>query len=286
MRVLSVVFILFLLNSLDLQAQDNTLPPGLLWEDEAYMKLTVYADSTKSGGRRKVDMTPYCPTPGDQCHQLSCVGWAIVYNMTIRRAYQCRQKNRAWIDARMLSPAFIYNKIKEGKTCDAGAYLTKGLALAQEKGVPLLTTMPYECDICSKTPNKQQEKEAANYRITEIRRLYGLRDAAEARIEKTQAALDNNEPVIVAIMVTPEFKTITKKDVPWIPNKKEVLGGNVEGHAIVVVGYDEDKREFTLLNSYGTAWGEDGFLRMSFEDFGKQARYGVVAGIGWVDCGK
>lgn len=286
MKTLPILLFFALFFSNASQAQDGRLPPGLLWEDEEYLKLPVYADSTKSGGRTRTDLTPFCPTPGDQCDQLSCAGWGIAYSMTIRRAFQCGQRNRAWIDAHMLSPASIYNHIKEGKGCNAGAYLTKGLKLAQEQGACLLKTMPYECCCCSKLRTKAQRQEATNYRVTEIMRLYGLNDTPEVRAKKTMSALDNDEPVIVAMMVTPEFRSIAKKDSPWSPNKEYVVGGRMEGHAVVAVGYDENARQFTLLNSYGTSWGESGFVRMSFEDFGQQARYGVVARIGWVDCGK
>ncbi|MCO6488533.1 MAG: C1 family peptidase [Phaeodactylibacter sp.] len=257
---------------------------GLLWEDDAYEQLEPFPAGARTGGKVKASLSPYAPPPGDQCYQQSCVGWAIACAMTTRWAYQCRPARPSWIEARRFSPACIYNQIKEGEDCLAGAYLTKGLKLAAEKGVCLLRSFPYECCCCSKLPTPAQRQEAGKYKIKGYQRLYGLNDSPEGRLQKTLYALDYHNPVIVALEITPDFKTLGAGQERWSPDREALAGGNVQGHALVVMGYDEETATITLLNSYGPGWGRGGTVEMSFSDFSRQARYGVVVSLGRWAC--
>jgi C1A family cysteine protease len=47
-----------------------------------------------------------------------------------------------------------------------------------------------------------------------------------------------------------------------------VAGDKLGGHAICVVGYDDDKRHWIVKNSWGTGWGEDGFGRVAYGEVG------------------
>ena len=268
-----------------LSAQSNP-NPGLLWEDRSYERLDLYPVEVRGGLQgRKVNLTSYCPTPHDQCDQLSCVGWAIAQAMTIRWAKQSNKTDRSWIDAHLLSPAFIYNQkqIRAGQPCTSGAYLIKALEFVAKQGVCFFNTMPYECCCCEKQPDKAQQMEAAQNKITAFQRLYRLSDSPEIRLANTLTALDKGNPVIVAINITPDFKQIARGQKTWSPNREALLGGNAEGHALVAVGYDENAAVVTLFNSYGSDWADGGFVDMSFEEFKTQARYGIVVSIGRKD---
>lgn len=39
-------------------------------------------------------------------------------------------------------------------------------------------------------------------------------------------------------------------------------------HAYAIIGYDDDRGEFTLLNSWADTWGDGGMLRVRYEDIG------------------
>ena len=45
---------------------------------------------------------------------------------------------------------------------------------------------------------------------------------------------------------------------------------------MVVVGYDQVEKRFTLLNSFGPAWGDNGFIQLSFSDFARLCDYAYV----------
>lgn len=52
-----------------------------------------------------------------------------------------------------------------------------------------------------------------------------------------------------------------------------VLNASCPGHAIVLVGYDEDKKTFKFRNSWGINWGNEGYGTLSY-DYVKDYRWG------------
>ena len=53
-------------------------------------------------------------------------------------------------------------------------------------------------------------------------------------------------------------------------------------HAMCVVGYDDiiDGGAFRIMNSWGTWWGDDGFVWVRYKDFAQHVRYGYEMYLG------
>lgn len=258
-----------------LQGQDPfDRDPGLLFNDSAILRLPEYPAGERSREPgQNVDLSANCPTPGNQCEQSSCVGWAICYALTIRWAWEQNITDQTIIDQYLFSPSYIFNQIKEGRDCKSGAYLHKGLDLIRTQGVSLFTEFPYLCSDCSQLPDEKQMIAAGIHKITGSERVFGPGEADDFALLKLLYALDWHNPVIVGMIITPDFHTLKKGNGPWRPSP---AGGDLAGHALVVVGYDEDTRMLTLFNSFGPDWGDDGFIKMSFDYFLRQAKYGVI----------
>ena len=47
---------------------------------------------------------------------------------------------------------------------------------------------------------------------------------------------------------------------------KHVTGDALGGHAIAIVGYDDEGKYWIVKNSWGEDWGENGFFRISYDD--------------------
>ena len=45
---------------------------------------------------------------------------------------------------------------------------------------------------------------------------------------------------------------------------------------VVVVGYDEDRAAFEILNFSGIEWGNGGYMWLKYTDFAKKAQNGYV----------
>ncbi|MEJ0106451.1 MAG: C1 family peptidase [Bacteroidota bacterium] len=57
--------------------------------------------------------------------------------------------------------------------------------------------------------------------------------------------------------------TIEKSTYIW----KKQTGKFKGGHAMVVIGYNDTKNAFKVMNSWGTKWGDNGFAWIDYANF-------------------
>ncbi|MFO0987817.1 MAG: C1 family peptidase [Alphaproteobacteria bacterium] len=199
----------------------------------------------------RVDLSARFPTPGDQGDQGSCVGWAVGYAARSYYAVSREGRPRNQRDA-IPSPAYIYGAIKPAGDCDTGALISRALDLLARDGAVSLATHPYSDRICP-APNRAA---AAPFRIANWRAInFGVVDDAKG-------ALAKGHPVIIGSRLTAEFKQL-RGDVVWNGEGVPAPGA----HAMTLVGYDERRQAFKLINSWGTRWGDMGFGWMSYDAY-------------------
>ena len=183
------------------------------------------------------------PASGDQGSQGSCTAWAVVYGLGT--FYVHINSGKAYSDTGNLSPKFTYNQIAKGN-CGCTS-LIDNLYLLREEGAASLGLMPYDPSECTLQPDDLQKQNALNTRINGFARV----DLHNLSLIKR--ALSEKKPVVFAITVDDGFKRL---DSPFI--WKDHTGSAGEGHAMVIVGYDDIKGSFRLLNSWSTAWADGG----------------------------
>lgn len=78
-----------------------------------------------------------------------------------------------------------------------------------------------------------------------------------------KAVLNNyNVPIIFGFMVYPSFMNVTKNGLVPMPDlKTERMQG---GHAMNIIGYNDDNQMFICANSWGIEWGDKGFCYMPY----------------------
>ena len=78
-----------------------------------------------------------------------------------------------------------------------------------------------------------------------------------------KAALINGTPFVVGILVYSSFETpeVAKTGIVPLPKDTDQLLG---GHAVVCVGFDDNKQQFIMRNSWGTAWGDHGHFYLPY----------------------
>ena len=206
-----------------------------------------------------VDLSTKLPPPGNQGAQNSCVGWSIAYGM---KSYQ-EKTARNWelingneIDkSHVFSPAYIYNQINGGQ--DNGAMFADAFNLLQSKGVASLSTDPYnDADYLSK-PNNDANSEAKNFKIAWAKTI----DPKDLNAMKSYLA--KGYPIVIAVAFDEAFmdpagpSTVTSMKVDE----------NAMGHAMLIVGYDEGKKSFKIMNSWGKEWRDGGFCWITYDAF-------------------
>jgi hypothetical protein len=104
--------------------------------------------------------------------------------------------------------------------------------------------------------------------------LFGSDASARVKIDKTKLALAGRKPVVIAMRLRNNFSLLNSDSKFWLP----MLGDTAfsSPHAMVVVGFDDGKNAFEIMNSWGTSWGNDGFIWVKYGDFAEHVRYAYV----------
>ncbi|MBL1221595.1 C1 family peptidase [Chryseobacterium sp. L7] len=199
------------------------------------------------------------PAIGDQGNEGSCVAWATAYAAT-----SILESNFKGV-TQPRSPEYVYNQIKQG-ACANGSYTSDGLKLIKNQGVCSLTEMPYNDTECSTQPSVSQKNAASSHK------LVSWSTVSNSNITNIKNLLSANLPIVIGITVDEEFKNL--KNTGWILKKRsgKVLGG----HAICVVGYDDNKQAFKIQNSWGSAWADNGYFWIDYTFFAKNQYLGGV----------
>ena len=201
---------------------------------------------------KRVDLSSQFPKPANQGQQNSCVGWATAYAV---KSYQ-EGVEFGWAlntSEHLFSPAFIYNQINGGK--DKGSRIDKALDLVVEKGVATLATMPYSDKDFLTQPSSQALTQALGFKGAEWVVPRGLNDI--------KAALANKYPVVAGIFLYESFYRLKGADSVY----NTIQGNPLGGHAVAVVGYDDDKYggALRIINSHGANWGDNGYFWLPYD---------------------
>ena len=219
-----------------------------------------------------VDLSDRMPPAGDQGNQNSCVAWAIGYAC---KSYQEKHEegNSYWTGGSInsnaiFSPAFIYNQINNG--VDGGSFFTDALNIVSQQGAVKWSEMPYrEVDYLS-VPSQTVKQKAKKYRIDFWRRV-NFYDEKEVK-----AQLNAGFPVIIGAIIDRGFINngwnVGAQDYIW----NSASGSQGGGHAMLVVGYDDSRSAFKVLNSWGLNWGNSGYCWISYSYFTTVVREAYV----------
>ena len=208
----------------------------------------------------RVNLPDYFPAPGAQGMQGSCVGWAVAYGA--RSYYQGAAQGRKLDRANAFSPAYVYNQIRsDPSNCDAGSSIVNALNLLSRQGVARLSEFPYAESNCGRIPGNDIKNSAARNAIR------GWSAIRKGDIEGVKGALYRGHPVIVAMMLSPTFDQIRGPAI-----YADEGSNSTGGHAMVIVGYDDHRRAFRLLNSWGEGWGDRGFGWVGYRAMAQRGR--------------
>ncbi len=107
---------------------------------------------------------------------------------------------------------------------------------------------------CPGRPGRTAAAQAKAYLLAAYERCLGL--------ENMKHAIHHRGPVIAGASIHEGWTSrIPDGLIPFAPSLK-TLGG----HAFVLVGYDDARGVFWVRNSWGTAWGENGYAGLAYQD--------------------
>lgn len=198
-----------------------------------------------------VDLSPMFPVPGNQGPIGSCGPWSVAY---AAKTY-LEQVERGWDPndpANQFSPSFLYNLVNNGR--DVGSSFSSLFSVLLTRGVATLGTMPYTTNLRVQ-PSEEAYREAVAYRAQSYFRL----DPDQHEAIRVNLAAGN--PVLFGMNVNRRFMNYQGGIF------RDTRAANLGGHAMCLVGYDDGRGAYKLINSWGTRWGEGGFAWIKYETF-------------------
>ncbi len=249
---------------------------GYSFSPEQFKKANVYEgladDNTKNPLPESVSLLRFAPDRQNQGKQGSCVAWSSVYAArTIVEAASTGQNgnNTAY------SPAFVYNQI--GLEGCQGAYIQNAMEFMATKGVVAFKDFPYDDQDCSRQPNSAMINNATQNKMHGFTRLTDGESTEGINVRAVKEHLAKDAPVVIGMMVGGTFMQNMMGKELWAPTEEDRSQMGFGGHALCVIGYDDRKQAFQIMNSWGPEWGNNGIAWVRYADFKEFVReaYGI-----------
>jgi C1A family cysteine protease len=200
------------------------------------------------------DLRWNCSVVENQAEIGSCTGNAAAGDLE----YKDNKNDKKYLE---VSRLFIYYNGRSYIDCidqDSGAYIRdviKGLA---EFGACDEQFWPYDTKKFSDKPPKKAYTDALKRKIHSYYRI------KEDRVNACKQAIYAGHPVIFGFTVYSGFESpeVSKTGKMWLPKPDESMVG---GHAVLMVGYNDEIGCFIVRNSWGEEWGDKGYFYMPYE---------------------
>jgi C1A family cysteine protease len=217
----------------------------------------------------KIDLreSGFLPSVYNQGKLGSCTANAIAAAFSYVHSKDCDKKK----DLNSLSPndscqvfepsrLFIYynERLMENTVMvDSGASIRDGIKSISKVGVCPESDYPYIIDRFRDHPGKKAYADASKHKSIEYRCI-------NIDLGEVRKAISVDLPIVFGFSVYKSFEKIGSDGVMPLPEENEKLLG---GHAVLIVGYDNEKEHLIVLNSWGSSWGDNGYFYMPYDFF-------------------
>jgi len=200
----------------------------------------------------RVDLRPGCSPVENQGNLGSCTAHALAGALEFLE----RKDGVVLVD---VSRLFIYygeRVLERTVTSDSGAMLRDGIKTLAAQGVCSEKRWPYVVSKFTVKPTSACYKEAVQHQITSYHRITTLNEM--------RACLVEGYPFVFGFTVYESFESplVAKSGVLQMPQRGERAVG---GHAVLAVGYDDAAQRLLVRNSWGSAWGQQGYFTIPYE---------------------
>ena len=205
-----------------------------------------------------VDLSAKIGPPGDQGQEGSCVGWAVAYAAktlaeTTELGWSPSTPNHEF------SPSWLYNQINGGE--DKGTHVSTAMDFVVSHGLDDLSSFPYVAGDYTSQPSSDSMRRAARFKAQSWVSIPNT-------IGDIKTVLAGGNAVVIAMNVYPDFDGL---DASTNDTYDMDIGNRRGRHAIAIIGYDDARKAFRIINSWGPWWGSQGYgwIAYSLMDSGK-----------------
>lgn len=203
---------------------------------------------------KHIDLRVNCPPVYDQGKLGSCTANSIGFCYHYDELAQ--NESSPFVPSRL----FIYYNEREVEGHvkeDTGAQIHDGIQVLNTIGVCPETDWPYDISKFADKPTDACFEEASNHRSIEY-------NAINQNMDQLKACLISGFPVAFGFVVYESFESqqVASTGVVPMPKPNEKILG---GHAVAIVGFDDNKKQFIVRNSWGDGWGDKGYFYMDYD---------------------
>lgn len=200
----------------------------------------------------KANINQYLPPVFDQSIIGSCTANT---GVTSLMAVDKKQNKRTIVHSRLF--LYYYTRLIEGtQNEDSGCYMRDVFKAANKYGVCSESYWKYDVKKVLKAPtataNKSAKVKAIQYELL------------PQKVEYVKDCIASGFPVITGIDIFDSFDTMSANNKWILPKPSGNLNG---GHALTIIGYDDNTKLFTIRNSWGEGWGDKGNFYMPYSFF-------------------
>lgn len=195
---------------------------------------------------KRVMLKEYCPEIRNQGKMGSCTAHAAVSLVEIERNIA----GEYYIEGSELYN-YYYSRLLGGfYPKDSGAYLRDAMKVLLEYGFCPEKLMPYDDTAIAIKPGIFCDSFADMFKIKAYFRCY--------TVNEIKTAVNSKHPVAFSC---PMYNTIlSQENIMYLPS-----GISKGGHAMTIVGYDDDMNAFYVRNWWTTSWANQGYVWMPYE---------------------
>lgn len=208
-----------------------------------------------------VDLSSNFPPIGNQGSYGTCVAWAVGYNHKSFLEAWDDDHRTSFTESQKFSPKYLFWSIpsaSKGADCN-GTGFEPAYDILMSKGISTMATSPYTgLGDCSSTPSSSENTNAGQYKIQSYREV-------EVNTQKIKEYLAQNRALSFGAKLGDNFMAANSDAV----HSSDTYGysGQHAYHAMTLCGYDDSKQAFRIVNSWGTSWGDNGYLWVDYDFF-------------------
>ncbi len=229
---------------------------------------------------------PSFPPIGDQGQEGSCVAWGSTYYQATHELGLVHGYNNKTSNVHILSPKWTYNLVNGG--ADSGSSPATAYQLLSMNGAVSIHDYPYDLNYKAWDLNTQDWINALSSRMAPWTLIPGLGGSGPQNLTAIKQALNNGHVLTFATFIDSWMFTKIKTD-PQNPRSPYTgqyaaswMNGQRGGHFMTIVGYNDniwidingngvvdpgERGAFLVANSWGTNWGNNGFIWISYDAF-------------------
>ena len=208
-----------------------------------------------------IDLSDNFPPIGDQGSYGTCVAWAVGYNhKSFLEAWDDNHRT-TFSESQKFSPKYLFWSIpsaSKGADCN-GTGFEPAYDVLISNGVSTMASSPYTgLGDCSSSPSPSEDTNAGQYKIQSYREV-------EVNTQKIKEYLAQNRALSFGAKLGDNFMAANSDAV----HSSDTYGysGQHAYHAMTLCGYDDSKQAFRIVNTWGTSWGDGGYLWVDYDFF-------------------